>query len=207
MGTPHGGMAGQGYSYSTLTSSMDLGPVDGPDGRTCRNRAVTNLQHGSRPHVDRRYSPPPPRHRAETTGPSSIYASLQSGLTLPRTAITKGSVQSKDRRTETSSKKDKDKAHSGSRHSANSKPTKQKSKKEQKPKRPERTPPEKKSPRRKSTTKNPEDRRPSRPFSIRSTRSRGTARERPVSVTSKKAASQKSKGKSKGMFGWGCFGG
>ena len=210
MGSPHGGMAGQGYSYSTLTSSMDLGHVDGPGGRMSRNRAVANLQHGSRQRVDRRYSPPPTRKR-QGTGPSSppaVYTSLQSSLPLPRTAPMKGSSRPTNRRTETASNKDKDKdrAHLGLRHLTNLKQAKPKSKKQRRPDRPERIPPVKKSSRRRSITKKgPEDRLICHPISVRSTRSKSTGCDGPASVASKKAAPQKSTRKPKGTFWWSCF--
>ncbi|PHH61390.1 hypothetical protein CDD81_415 [Ophiocordyceps australis] len=233
MGMMHAGLAG-GYSYSTLTSSMDP-PSDGLDARFGRFGRHQSFSAG-RPRIDRRYSPPPPRHRPDAGPSSSIYASLQSGLTLPRTAMSK-SVPPPHHR-------DKDKDHQrraadatwrkthgdhGRRPAAAAPPPTRPTAKHSdshntKTRRESKAGPEGKrhstqllqtarpaSPRRKSTStskKHAHDKHKATSCSGRhstasSSRTKGAAR----SVASNKSTPHKSrKPKSKGMFGWGCFG-
>ncbi|QUC21719.1 uncharacterized protein UV8b_05962 [Ustilaginoidea virens] len=88
------GIPGQGYSYSTITSSVPSAPRRGA-GNSCTGAMATlrrtSLNAQGRPVVDRRYSPPL-RERVETNPPSR-YASLPSGLAVPRAVLNKGPIR------------------------------------------------------------------------------------------------------------------
>lgn len=181
----HGGIPGQGYSYATIATSVT--PVEGTDSRTLRSGTLSGLRRSSvgvngRPIVDRRYSPPP-RHRAGTN-PTSQYASLPSGLTLPKTAVTKGAMTAAT-------------SQPGGNCHDKMKPHKLTSSKSK-------LASEMQSGRRKSKGKMMEEKNESRRQSLSSSRSKMTTKSRSGSVNGKKKSGTKSKNKSKS--GWGCFG-
>ncbi|OAQ93799.1 hypothetical protein VFPFJ_02962 [Purpureocillium lilacinum] len=186
-----------GYSYATLAACMPV-PRDSAR-RDSRSQHLTDSRRVSvdsvaRAQIDRRYSrdSPPPRFRAET-GPSGAYTSLPSGL-----MVHKGAINAKDRRIDASAKS---KGNTASHQAANPKPSRHRASRDQEPEQRASA----RSRQRKSTSKQPAEGQQARrrPFSLSSAQSKDTRRS---SVKSKKQSDQKSKGKSKGMFGLGCFG-
>lgn len=96
-----GAATGSGYSYATLSSSVDP-PLF--ENRSYRSHTLSGLSRGytilvpGRPQLDRRYSPTQSekrsRHRAESGPPSSIFSSVQSAVYSPRNILSKISLES-----------------------------------------------------------------------------------------------------------------
>ncbi|PHH74085.1 hypothetical protein CDD82_5105 [Ophiocordyceps australis] len=211
-GEKTGRMSG-GYSYATLMASMDL-PSDGYDARFGRFGRHQSFSAGQA-RIDRRFSPPPPRHRPDATNPSSLYNSLHpshhrekdkdhqrrgdkaygdhgrrpgAALHAPPTRPTAKHSQSHNAKTRRDSKA----GPEGKRHSTQIL-----------------QPAQSASPHRKSvvSTSKKHSHNDHKATSCTGRHSTASSRTKATrSISSKKSTSRKSKPKSKGMFGWGCFG-